>query len=598
MSSRMKPLRDVLLLLIACTALYVPGSGSIPLYTRGEPREAQVVRTVASGGARLVPIRPNGKLTRKPPLYYWVGAVAWRALPTAPERAVRLPSIVGGTIGVLATYATASLAVGASAAMPAAIVLATSFEWLRASTRARLDMTLAASMALVLLAWTGAVMGHERWPTILAACALTVATLTKGPVALVLAAPVAVVTWGLHRRDVPAAPFMLSIATAIVLSGLWYAAAWSQHGSEFTQVVMRENLGRFVDASGTKAGHEHGIAYLGILGLIGLLPWTLLLPVAVASGRATRRSPAGVLLVAWSLVTPLFFALSSGKRGVYLLPAYPAIAVLLGAGVAHAQHGAAARATRLLAAAYRPALLLLGGLLLSAAIGLDPTGLVRPLLTSHDAEVVAGVVAGIAAQRWVVVVVACALLAAGLAIERGRRRDDVRSMVMTLGGLVLIATMLFQSTLHPMIGRQQSLAGFLATLDPLLAPDEIVYAQRPVDPEVGYYTPRTVRPWPREGHDHATSMLIWEDTLLVTDHVSGAPLQALARSERKHGHRGALVLVQVPPGPISFPAMRARSEGVVDASEHREPLVGEPEVDEGQDLRPHDTTDTETVNPM
>jgi 4-amino-4-deoxy-L-arabinose transferase-like glycosyltransferase len=156
----MTVLRDTLILTIVCALLYAPGAASIPLYTRGEPREAQVVRTLATGGAWLVPVRGNGKLTRKPPLYYWLGAAGWTLLPDRPEAAVRLPSIVGGTVGVFATYGTATLAFGAPAALPAAVVLGTAFEWLRASTRARIDMTLAAPLALLLLAWAGALTGR------------------------------------------------------------------------------------------------------------------------------------------------------------------------------------------------------------------------------------------------------------------------------------------------------------------------------------------------------------------------------------------------------------------------------------------------------
>src|SRR5439155_12228027 len=82
----------------------------------------------------------------KPPLYYWGAAAALGALPERPELALRLPSAVLGTGAVLGTWATARAVWGAAAGLPAALVLATTFEWTRAAVSARVDMALAAAL--------------------------------------------------------------------------------------------------------------------------------------------------------------------------------------------------------------------------------------------------------------------------------------------------------------------------------------------------------------------------------------------------------------------------------------------------------------------
>jgi 4-amino-4-deoxy-L-arabinose transferase-like glycosyltransferase len=126
--------REALALVLVCSIAYGTGLGDIAFYTRGEPREGLVVREMLQGGNWLVPQRPEGEVARKPPLYYWLAAPAVRALPSSPELALRLPSAIAATAAVLGTWAVAGVVAGAEAALPAALVLATSFEWMRAAT--------------------------------------------------------------------------------------------------------------------------------------------------------------------------------------------------------------------------------------------------------------------------------------------------------------------------------------------------------------------------------------------------------------------------------------------------------------------------------
>ena len=98
-------MKALAILVVACLMLFFPGLGSVPFYTRGEPREALVAREMVTTGEWLVPSRPDGELTRKPPLFYWAAATATTILPTQPELAARLPSAVFATAGVLVTWA-------------------------------------------------------------------------------------------------------------------------------------------------------------------------------------------------------------------------------------------------------------------------------------------------------------------------------------------------------------------------------------------------------------------------------------------------------------------------------------------------------------
>src|SRR5262249_7489997 len=144
---------EEIVLLAACATLYLTGMGDVPLYTRGEPREGLAVREMVRSGSWLVPMRPDGGPTRKPALYYWSAALAADAMPDRRERALRLPPALFATVAVFAVWATARAAFGHAAALPAALILASAFEWIRAATSARVDMPLAAALTLLLAAW-------------------------------------------------------------------------------------------------------------------------------------------------------------------------------------------------------------------------------------------------------------------------------------------------------------------------------------------------------------------------------------------------------------------------------------------------------------
>src|SRR5437870_6710904 len=292
------------------------------------PREGLVVREMLRSGEWLVPARPEGELARKPPLYYWAAAAALGALPERPEMALRLPSAVLGTGAVLGTWATARAVWGAAAGLPAALVLATTFEWTRAAMSARVDMALAAALTAALAGWTLALARGTRGATVLAALGAALGTLAKGPVALVLPG-LAAAGLRIAGREVRPLRVVPVLGTAAVLAGLWYAAAFAREGSAFLDVVARENWLRFVDPEGAATGHAHAALYLVPLGLVGLLPWTPLLPLALAPLRERPRPGAAVLAAAWVGTGVVFFSLAAAKRSVYPLPLHPAVALLL-----------------------------------------------------------------------------------------------------------------------------------------------------------------------------------------------------------------------------------------------------------------------------
>src|SRR5262249_21216214 len=158
------------------------------------------------------------------------------------------------------------------------------------------------------------------------------AVLTKGPAGAVLIGAV-VVVFLLVQRELPRVgafwSWPLGALTALVTGG-WYAAATHVGGREFLAVqIMHENLDRLV---GQNSFHPHG--FRPPLRMEGdlvppLLPWNLVLvESALRRFAGEREDAAGRLLHVWWMVVLAVFTVAAGKRGVYLLPLYPPIALL------------------------------------------------------------------------------------------------------------------------------------------------------------------------------------------------------------------------------------------------------------------------------
>jgi 4-amino-4-deoxy-L-arabinose transferase-like glycosyltransferase len=542
---------EIGIVVVACALLFLTGAGDVPFYTRGEAREGLVVREMLRSGDWLVPARPGGELARKPPLYYWTAAAALALFPDQPERALRLPAALLGTAGVLAVRAAAWRVLPAGASLPAALILATTFEWTRAATSARVDRALAAPLAMLLAAWSIALARPDRSRGLLLAAAVaatTLGALGKGPVALVLPAlaVAALVAMRPHRAAALRLRPLTTLAVAAALAALWYAAAFAREGWAFLDVVARENVLRFLDTEAAETGHAHGAWYLLGVGLAGLLPWTPIASLALAA----PRSPATALAGAWVVTGAIFLALAASKRSVYLLPLFPALAVLLAGGMtAPDGSGRALRLARLGAHAYPAAFVLLAAVAATVAFGLDVTAPIRPLLKPPDAT---GALALIAAAREAVpalTLLAVGTLAAALVARRAARAAAWPRLVLAVAATFVAWTAFFNGVLYPAIGRSRSVRSFLAHVGTVLPPDAPLHARFPPDPTVRFYAPRALVPWPDE-HAAGGYVLLWEDDWRGLRDARGEPLDVVAVSDVTRARQGHLALVRVPAGPI------------------------------------------------
>lgn len=537
--------RQAALLLAFCCLLYLPGLATIPLYSRGEAREALAVREVVQSGRWLVPMRPDGQLTKKPPLFYWAGMLASRLLPARPEGAVRLPSAVAGTVAVLAVACLGPTAVGAAAGS-AALILATSFEWLRSATSGRVDMLLAAGMTLVLLGWTSRLAGHApRWTNLLVGLGAALAVLAKGPIGAGFPAAALVVT-ALVARDRTLLRLLLPLVAGAAAAGLWYVVAWLAHGRAFLDIVLAENLGRFVDTAKARTGHAHGPLYLVLVGILGLLPWTPLLPLIASPGTARPR--VRTLLLAWIGTIVAVVTVSASKRPVYLLPIFPAVALLVADGLTTTPSPRLMRVLRVTTALYAPVLALVALVLLAVAGGIDVAAPFASLLAAEDRDAFRAIAASVQKAPAPLFGVTLALLASAFLVVRARAAGRWARLVPPVAGAIAVLMLASQLDIRPIIAESRGFKAFMPLVATLVPPGEPLYAYFPVDPSVRYYAPRPMLNWKSRPADRDLYLLAWEREVEALPGRASASLTRLATSDARHGRRGPLVLVRVPRG--------------------------------------------------
>ncbi|MFK7896505.1 MAG: ArnT family glycosyltransferase [Myxococcota bacterium] len=337
-------------LLIAASLLFGLGLGGTDLWAPDEPRYGAIAEEMRSGrhgaeGWVLLHLN-DAPYTQKPPLYFWFAAALGAPLGRVTEVAARLPSVLAGIfcVGLTARIAR-RLGAHPRAALLAAALLATSFRFIFTARRAQLDVLLTAFELIAVALFVAAEFRAsddgqpDAPPTLQIAgihAAMGAAALVKGPVGwLPLLIMAAYLGWQgrirCFRRYSPAWALLLSFGPLLI----WISGAIALAPPGFAEIAVGENVfGRFF--SGTS--HVRPFYYFLFQLPLDFLPWAFFLPFAIpVLWNRARTSPAepsahatsaARFLACWALVPLIFFTLSAGKRGVYLLPIFPALSMI------------------------------------------------------------------------------------------------------------------------------------------------------------------------------------------------------------------------------------------------------------------------------
>ena len=315
----------VVLLVAVCALTLFANLGGKDLWGADESHDAQRAREMLASRQWLRPTFLGQADFDKPPLQHWLMAGAGMLFgPT--DTVFRLPAAGFGLLAVLLTFALGAHLYGPRAGGIAGFVLATSFLFVFYSRTAFVDAALLASITGAVFTGHRALERERGWGGWAGLAVLFLATgfMGKGLAGLVLPT---LVLWvggsvgGRWRR----------LAGIAGTAGLLAAPLFVALGSEFSgRFLQFDHLRRFFVAQ-NELGGNHPF-YFYVPALVGnWLPWTILLPAVVVALAATPgalrrwRLPLG-----WFAVTFLLLTIGANKREPYLLPLFPALALLYG----------------------------------------------------------------------------------------------------------------------------------------------------------------------------------------------------------------------------------------------------------------------------
>jgi 4-amino-4-deoxy-L-arabinose transferase-like glycosyltransferase len=323
------------LLLALCGVLYLPYLGALPFFDRGEPREALAVQDIVQRGEWWFPLKTPTTIPSKPPLFHWSAALTSKITGKLDERTIRFPSAFYAILGVITIYWLGRKLFGAQVGLLAGAILSTTLLYSSQALNARVDMTLCFfltfSLVLFYLLYRGFVT-RPLWYYLFYAV-VGIGALAKGPLGILLPALVAGAFLAIKRRWDLLFKFCFhpgGLLTVTIAAG-WYGVAAMRGGEDFVdRQLLKENLERFFGGSGHSNPVYYYIPYLFFEGL----PWSLFLPFVLwdyFKKRSVTWGDDGLFLTIWLGAMFGFFSLSMGKRPVYLLPVYPAMALLTAA---------------------------------------------------------------------------------------------------------------------------------------------------------------------------------------------------------------------------------------------------------------------------
>lgn len=339
-------LKDLAILAVVSGIWFCALLGMRPLSNPDEGRYTEIPREMAVTGDFVTP-RLNGvKYFEKPPLVYWLSALTIREFG-ASEFTGRIWGGIFSVIGVLLTYATGRAIYGRSAGIWSAVILTTTLMYYILSQIILLDMAVAVTMSGCLFAFILAMReprGKKRFGLFMAFYVfMALATLSKGLIGIALPGAVMFFWVLLLNRWRALWPFYPICGTLLLLAiaAPWHVLAAKANHDFLYFYFVHEHWLRFTT---TIHGRDEAWWFFIPIFIGGLFPWLFFSITAVRESltggwKARRENSEAWFFVIWTLFIILFFSKSHSKLVPYLLPVFPAVAVLIGRSVANAWNG-------------------------------------------------------------------------------------------------------------------------------------------------------------------------------------------------------------------------------------------------------------------
>jgi 4-amino-4-deoxy-L-arabinose transferase-like glycosyltransferase len=338
-----------MLILATLYVCYFSHLGAIGFVGPDEPRYAWIARDMAETSDWVTPRLYGKPWFEKPVLYYWGAALCFKLFGVSVA-AARLPSAVSALLATLALAWLALRLYGAETARWLLLLLPTTVGMIGFSHAAATDMPFSSmlTMAMVCAAVVLGLTRNESSPVIpqtpwlalvLFGFFLGLAVLAKGPAAIILSGG-AIFFWALiskRWRDASRLFHPAALASFCLTALPWYILCARRNPGFFHIFIIEHNFKRYLTP---EFQHVQPFWYYGPILLVTFLPWTAIFLWSFLSGaqrllRARCTKESIWFLLCWAGFCFGFFTISQSKLPGYILPAIPAIALLLAYSVSY-----------------------------------------------------------------------------------------------------------------------------------------------------------------------------------------------------------------------------------------------------------------------
>lgn len=257
----------------------------------------------------------------KPGLFYWLTVISYKAFGIN-EFSARFPSALFGLILILGTYLWTHKEIGERKAYLSSLILLGTPAIFIASRIAITDIVFTSFVIFSLFSFWSS--HKNKRLAILGYFFLGLSLATKGPAGFVIVI-LTLVVFSLWKRDkiyILRALNPWGILIFLIVGGLWYLALLNKIGwLEFKHFVFQETWGRL----GEGFVHRKSLYYYLPLVIGGFLPWSIFL---LGFRKLDLKDNLIKFLVTFTLVTLFFFSICKTKLPTYILPIFPALAVI------------------------------------------------------------------------------------------------------------------------------------------------------------------------------------------------------------------------------------------------------------------------------
>jgi len=323
---------------VLCGIVFFYGLGSLPFIGPDEPRYAEVAREMYRSGDWITPRLGGIHWFEKPALTYWLSAIGYKLFGES-EFAARFGIAIFASLGVLLVYVFGQRIRSARYGYLSAAVLATCGLWPGFARGATFDLPLSVAMELALLSffqWERSEEkdGKNRWWWVFC-FALGLAVLAKGLVGIVLPAGIIflyLLLTGRLKAILKPKLLLMGLLLFLATASVWYAPVIARHGREFiNEFFIGHHFQRYLS---NKYKHPQPFYFFPLVVLAGSFPWNFYLLSSAWRALKERgrflQDRLRVFLWLWTLVPILFFSFSGSKLPGYILPVFPAVAMLIG----------------------------------------------------------------------------------------------------------------------------------------------------------------------------------------------------------------------------------------------------------------------------